>query len=141
MVSPFSTMIDARSIMHVLQFANVASPGMGLENADRFRAQAGTWHSHGRRRACQKWSANGTMSVRRSVRAGNSMGNAASLKKILAKISARRSAGQIHIAGGQYAYVHARDFGGTQALNFFLLQKPQQLGLHPQGKFTDLIEK
>src|SRR5258708_17025546 len=63
------------------------------------------------------------------------------VEKVLTKTSARGPAGQVHVAGGQNAHVDACNFGTTQPLNFLLLEKAQEFGLHPQSKLADLIEK
>ena len=61
--------------------------------------------------------------------------------EVFAKFTASGTAGQVDVAGRNYTHVHSHYFGSSQALNLFLFQKTQQLGLHSQRQFTNLIEE
>ena len=48
---------------------------------------------------------------------------------------------EIAVGGGDHADIHFGSLIAAHGPDFLLLQDPQQLGLHLQGQFADLIEK
>jgi hypothetical protein len=48
---------------------------------------------------------------------------------------------EMGVRGGDDAGIHAHNFGAAETLQFFLLEKTEQLGLKAQWHLADLIEK
>ena len=58
-----------------------------------------------------------------------------------AKAAGAHFFGQLAVGGGNDAYIHMALLIRPQALQLAVLQYPQQLGLHAERQFADLIEK
>ena len=58
-----------------------------------------------------------------------------------AKAAVAHMVAQAAVGGGHHAHVHAPGLVGAQALDFAVLQRAQQLGLHAQGQLAHLVQE
>ena len=63
------------------------------------------------------------------------------VKQVLAKAPRRHLVGELTVGGGNNADIQVDQFGTAQALNFPLLQHPQQFRLQLDGHLGDLVEQ
>src|SRR5271166_301110 len=67
--------------------------------------------------------------------------SAETVVQIFAEFPLAHEAQQVRVGGGDDTGIDAHDFGAAQTLQFFLLQKAEQLGLKAQRHLSDLIEE
>ena len=73
---------------------------------------------------------------------GNFNGEGAkTIVQIFAELSLADQGQQVRVGGGDDAGIHPHHVGAAQALQFFLLQKTQQLGLQAQRHLADLVQE
>ena len=66
---------------------------------------------------------------------------AQAVEQIFAETPGENLGAQIAVGGGNQAHVDLPDFRGTHALDLAILNHAQQLGLHGQRGFADLVEE
>src|SRR5271170_3840013 len=132
-----------RSPLHdVLQLAHVALPRMAFENTNRLAAQAWTGPIDGGRHTGQKVFRQGN-NVRPALaeRGQFQRKSGEPVKEILAEFAPPGPPREVYVARGNYPDIDPSGLGGAQPLYFLLLQKAQQLGLHAERQFANLIQK
>ena len=64
------------------------------------------------------------------------------VQQVLAELAGGDQVGQVAIGGGDHAHVDPRlRFVRADGLDFAVLEKPQQQGLHAQAHLADFVEK
>src|SRR5271170_3325967 len=61
--------------------------------------------------------------------------------EVLAKFAGLDCLFEIFVGGGQDARFEWDGVGSSDSLELFLLEDPEQLGLHGRGEFADLVQK
>src|ERR1019366_7792360 len=131
---------DQSAFDHVLQLANVPSPGLRFQQFERLRGQFRRGRSgniffekvHG------QWpNVFGPVAQGRNF---NGEGRKP-VVQIFAKLSLANQGQQVRVGGGDDAGSQAHDFRAAQALQFFLLQEAEQLGLEAQRHLADFVEE
>jgi hypothetical protein len=67
--------------------------------------------------------------------------NTQSVVEVFAEFAILDGGWQITVGRRDHAHVNMQSFGASQALEFTILQDPQQLGLQLGGHFTDFIQQ
>ena len=134
--------VDRGPLADVLEFANIAGPGVLHEQVHGGRIESLERFAFARRHFIQEmFHQRGNVFGMRSQRRHVHRQHVQAVEQILPERAGGDFGGQIAVGGGDHPHIRRLGRGRADTLEGALLQHPQQLGLDFRGDFADLIQQ